>query len=185
MLTNSPDLSNGVTTINFPDDSFPPSSYRLLELSDPNLLAAIEAGKDLWIRGKVDDDAVLCTETQTFRLRELVTSNMFLVIEKSGAELDESHFGLVVGRPQATLEAVAMTRPPGIDQILKALREAPYNGGIDEEEFKGNDDVHVTKIYENIQASANEIEECLNQQGVMVIKGKKGYNCRSTIISSY
>lgn len=168
MLANTIDLLNCVTTIHFPDDSIPSSSYKLLELSDPSLLSAIESGKELWIRGKVEDDAVLCTETQTFRLRELVTSNMFLVVEK-----DSNMNGLVVGRPQATLEATPMTRPPGIEQLLKALNEAPYDGGMDEVDFKGNDDIHVTRIYENIQASAKEIEECLKQQGVIVIKGIK------------
>ena len=172
MLANLPEISNFVTTLNFPEDSSSLSTFRLLELSDPSLLAAIEGGKDLWIRGNVDDDAVLCTDSQTFRLRELITSNMFLVVEKSESEESmEASIGLVVGRPQATLEAAVMGRPPGIDQLLKALNEVPYNGGIDEEEFKGNDAIHVTRIYENIQASAKEIEECLKQQGVMVIKG--------------
>lgn len=171
MLANTPNSLNYVTTIHFPDDSVPSSSYKLLELTDPNLLAAIEAGKDLWIRGKIEDDAVLCTETQTFRLRELVTSNMFLVVERPENGSNESSNGLVVGRPQATLEATPMTRPPGIDQLLKALNDAPYDGGMDEVDFKGNDDIHVTRIYGNIQASAKEIEECLKQQGVMVIKG--------------
>lgn len=177
MLANSPpDTSNCVTTINFPDESSPTSSYNLLELSDPNLLAAIETGKDLWIRGKIDDDAVICTDSQTFRIRELVTSNMFLVVEKPKTEVIESSIGSVVGRPQGTLEVMVMNRPPGIDKLLKALNEAPYNGGLDEVDFKGNDDIHVTRIYENIQASAKEIEECLKQQGVMVIRGitKKG-----------
>lgn len=170
MLANPSETVNSFTTINFPDESESSSTYRLLELSDPNLLAAIEGGKELWIRGKVDDDAVLCTENQTFRLRELVTSNMFLVVEKSFSESGAAA-GLVVGRPQATLEATAMTRPPGIDQLLKALNDSLYNGGVDEDDFKGNDDIHVTKIYENIQASSKEIEQCLKQQGVMVING--------------
>lgn len=169
MLTDIPNC----ITIKFPDGEesidgeF--SCYRLLELTDPNLLAAVEQKNELWIRGGVEDDAVLCTENQTFRLRELVTSNMFLVVEKS----EDGSSGIVGGRPSATIEATLMVRPPGVDQLLKALNESLYNGGIEDEEFKGNDLIHVEKIYENIQASTKEIEDCLKQQGVMVINGTK------------
>lgn len=154
-------------SINFPETGGDLSGcYRLLEVSDPQLLSTLEENKNMWIRGGADDDAVLCTETQTFRLRELVTSNMFLVIEKD----DNGVSGMVVGRPSGTLEATIMARPPGIDQLLKALNESPYNGGMDEE-FEGNDLIHIEKIYENVQASFKEIEQCLKQQGVMIIKG--------------
>lgn len=160
-------VSNCVA-IKFPEDSNGIDSfcYRLLELADPNLLSALEGKEELWIRGKSEDDAVLCTETQTFRLRELITSNMFLVVEKSihGAS------GMIVGRPSATLETSLLTRPPGIDQLIKALNEVPYNGGV-EDEFRDNDLIHVTRIYENIQASSKEIEDCLKEQGAMIIKG--------------
>lgn len=169
MLTDSAIDSRII--INYPEelnvDGDISNSYRLLEVADPHLLSTLEQQKDLWIRGGADDDAVLCSDTQTFRLRELVTSNMFLVIEKPF----DSNNGMVVGRPSGTLEATALSRPPGIDQLLKALNEAPYNGGSDDE-FGGNDLIHVDKIYENVQASFKEIEECLKHQGVMIIKGK-------------
>ena len=171
MLTDS--IIDTRISINFPEEKVDNNSvfcYKLLEVTDPHLLNALEEKNNMWIRGGVDDDAVLCTETQTFRLRELVTSNMFLVIEKEKEELS----GMVVGRPSGTLEATIMSRPPGIDRLLKALNEAPYNGGIDGE-FQGNDLIHVEKIYENVQASFKEIEECLKQQGVMIIEGKTSF----------
>lgn len=171
MLTDA--ISDSRISINYPEEGVNTTNgccYRLLEVADPHLLSTLEEKKSMWIRGGTDDDAVLCTETKTFRLRELVTSNMFLVIEKEKEGLS----GMVVGRPSGTLEVTAMSRPPGIDQLLKALNESPYNGGLDEE-FQGNDLIHVEKIYENVQASFKEIEECLKQQGVMVIKGKAVY----------
>lgn len=164
------------TTIKFPEEHEIlklDSRYRLLEIADPILLATLEQKRDMWIRGGAEDDAVLCSETQTFRLRELVTSNMFLVVDKSGTLDDGSAAGLVVGRPSGTLEAMIMARPPGIDQLLKALNDSLYNGGDVDEDFMGNDLIHVRRIYENIQASTKEIEDCLRQQGVMVIKGIK------------
>ena len=142
-------------------------NYRLLELADPHLMSAIEKQETMWIRGGVDDDAVICTQNKTFLLRELVTSNMFLVVEADR----ESNCGLVVGRPSGTLEATFLTRPPGIDKLIKALNEAPYNGGNDDE-FGGNPSLHIQTIYENIQASSFEIEECLKSQGVMVFNSK-------------
>ena len=176
MLTNHtanfPDISkNNCISITFPEEysgfeGESSCSYRLLEVSDPHLMSTLENKKDMWIRGGKDDDAVLCTENQTFRLREMVTSNMFLVVDKS----DCGNKGTIVGRPSATLEATVMSRPPGIDQLLKALNESPYDGGIDEE-FSGNDSLNVVKIYENIQASSKEIEECVKEQGAMIISG--------------
>ena len=151
------------------------SSYRLLELSDSRLLAAFEDRKEMCIRGGVNDDAVLCTEDQTFRLRDMVTSNMFLVVETPpvGSSCGELT-GQVVGKPQATLEATPLSRPPGIDQLISALNSSPYNGGSnlgEDEEFAGNDCLHVSRLYENIQASAKEIEQCLKEQGALVING--------------
>ena len=160
MLANPSETVNSFTTINFPDESESSSTYRLLSYLILIYWLQLRVERNYGLEAKVDDDAVLCTENQTFRLRELVTSNMFLVVEKSFSESGAAA-GLVVGRPQATLEATAMTRPPGIDQLLKALNDSLYNGGVDEDDFKGNDDIHVTKIYENIQASSKEIEQCL------------------------
>ena len=162
---------NSFISIKFPEESNETgsSSYRLLELADPNLLAICEGNNDLYIRGRADDEAVLCTDNQTFLLRELITSNMFLVVEKDSY----GSSGLIVGRPSGTLEVTALARPPGIDQLLKALKDAPYNGGIEDEDFKDDEVIHVTKIYENVQASSKEIEECLKEQGVIIIKGEE------------
>lgn len=178
MLTDS--IIETRISINFPEEEADNNNgccYKLLEVANPHLLNTLEENNNMWIRGGTDDDAVLCTETQTFRLRELLTSNMFLVIEKENEELS----GMVVGRPSGTLEATIMSRPPGIDQLLKALNETPYNGGIDGE-FQGNDLIHVEKIYENVQASFKEIEECLKQQGVMVIEGKEKTSIANLLI---
>lgn len=175
MLTDCTN-SNDCVTIKFSEELGNSSCYRLLELADPKLLAALEEGRELCIRGGLNDDVVLCTENQTFQLRELVTSNMFLVVEKEENNSGDGKLGIVVGRPSATLEATLLTRPPGIDQLIKALNEAPYNGGLEDEEFKPNDLIHVTRIFENVQASSQEIEECLKKQGVMIIKGKRTRN---------
>lgn len=166
------------------DDSACPSSrsdiYRLIEVSDNRIIWAIENGNNLWIRGGDEDDAVLCTETDTFRLRELVTSNMFLVVEKTknntekldDLEIENSNdlIGMVVGRPSTTLEVTHLVRAPGIDQLFTALHESPFEGGEDES-FSGNHLLHVTKLYQSVQASNVEIENFLRAQGALVIKG--------------
>ena len=135
-------------------------------------MGAIEAGRKLFIRGGMDDDAVICTAEETFSLRELVTSNMFLVVEKDGNR------GLVVGKPTTTLEVTFMPRAPGIDKLDKALRAHPYNGSNAEEAaFTGVDELHVEKIYGSIPASSNEISDFLKTQGALVIRGKLSTLC--------
>ncbi len=140
--------------------------YRLIEVNDPRILGAIESGKKLFIRGGMEDDAVICTEEQTFSLRELVTSNMFLVVEK------EANRGMVVGRPTSTLEVTYLPRAPGIDKLNKALRAHPYNGtSAEEASFTGVDELHVEKLYSVIPASSKEITDFLQSQGALVIRG--------------
>ena len=181
MLTNQIDESSLFVTIKYPEENSTEwvkfeTSYRLLDLSDPNLLAAFEGKKEMFIRGGVDDDAVLCTNDQTFRLREIVTSNMFLVLQMDPSMDSNGEMkGTAAGKPGATLEATPMTRPPGIDQLIQALNSAPFNGGSgseDGDEFEGSDYLHIIRLYENVQASAKEIEDCLKEQGALIIKGK-------------
>lgn len=142
--------------------------YRLMEVADPRVAEAIESGKNLYIRGGPDDDAVLCTEKETFRLRELVTSNMFLVAEKDA----RNGRAFVVGKPTTTIEVSFMSRAPGIDQVAAALKAYPYNGATPEElAFAGLDQLHCTRLFHVIQASDAEINQFLTEQGALVIKG--------------
>lgn len=142
-------------------------SFRLMEVSDSRILNAIEAGNELFIRGGLDDDAVICTDSATFSVRELVTSNMFLVVEK------EETKGTVVGRPTTTLELSFMPRAPGIDKLKAALQAYPYNGATSEElAFSGVDELHVERLYGLIPASTTEISNFLRTQGALVIRGK-------------
>ena len=142
--------------------------YRLIEVNDARILGAIEGGKKLFIRGGLDDDAVICTETETFSLRELVTSNMFLVVEK-----EAEHRGMIVGKPTTTLEVSHLARAPGIDKLNSILRANPYNGAsLEEQSFTGIDELHVEKLFSLIPASSKEITDFLQSQGALVIKGK-------------
>lgn len=142
--------------------------YRLMEVADSRIAEAIEAGKNLYIRGGPEDDAVLCTEKETFRLRELVTSNMFLVAERDVVK----GRALVVGKPTTTIEVSFLSRAPGIDQLAAALKAHPYDGATSEEQaFTGLDQLHCTRLYHVIQASDAEINQFLTEQGALVIKG--------------
>jgi sister chromatid cohesion protein DCC1 len=167
MIGTSNEASASAMEIFFPSIEHEESvQYRLMEVNDHRILSAIESGKKLFIRGGMEDDAVICTEQETFNLRELVTSNMFLVVERDGSR------GSVVGTPTNTLEVTFLPRAPGIDKLCRALRAHPYNG-VNEQEasFLGIDELHVKRLYGLIPASSKEISDFLQSQGALVIRG--------------
>ncbi|KAI8923472.1 sister chromatid cohesion protein Dcc1 [Entophlyctis helioformis] len=54
--------------------------YKVLECP-PELVARLESAKSLVIRGDADDAAVLCTDTETYSIRLVQTSNTMVIIQ--------------------------------------------------------------------------------------------------------
>ncbi|GMR31775.1 hypothetical protein PMAYCL1PPCAC_01970, partial [Pristionchus mayeri] len=60
---------------------FPSKEYRLIEVP-PAMLDAFERGESFAFRGDADENAVLCTETRTYDVKETETSNTLLLTPK-------------------------------------------------------------------------------------------------------
>lgn len=69
--------------VSFQGDNTEASSYRLIELP-PDILKLFEQGDlppgSLTIKGRSEDDAVLCTPTSTYAMRSIVVSNTIAIM---------------------------------------------------------------------------------------------------------
>ncbi|CAE7255816.1 dscc1, partial [Symbiodinium sp. KB8] len=64
------------------------SEYKLMTL-EGDLLKHIEAGKSLWVKAAAGSNAVVCTETKTFELQLVETSNTLLLAQLGAAGDDD------------------------------------------------------------------------------------------------
>src|ERR1700735_3995455 len=93
----------------------------LLEISDPSLQDCLK-NNTAEIKGSDEDEAVLCTPTQTFRLRQVHTSNSHLILSPSA-----STAGLnLIHSSTDFLEAVPIAGKT--DRLESMLRSCAYDG---------------------------------------------------------
>ena len=153
--------------LRFPEQSNP---LRLLEVADGNLLRAIKEGKEylqydnlyssslrLQIRGQPDEEAVITTDSQTFRLRLVETSNTLLILDKKGQDDDLK----VVAMGGSLLEAVPMIGK--IDRLEQLLRKHPYAGP--------EDPLQLEQDFDSLQLSRLEAERALESLQAVLIDG--------------
>ncbi|KAH9259566.1 hypothetical protein BASA81_001987 [Batrachochytrium salamandrivorans] len=83
----------------------------LLDASNEEIRKALDSGDLLSLKGQSEDDAVLCTRTQTFQLFAKETSNELLLVE--GQQIQ--------GAAHQVLEPVLI--PPRLDQLKHMLED--------------------------------------------------------------
>lgn len=122
-------------------------AYRLIELP-PDIYKRVESGEQgvrcvrpfsfhgalrlcrMTIKGRTDDDAVICTEDKTYALRSVVHSNTFLVATPPGDGDDAD----VVVRDQVSqiFELVPMV-PNVVGRLSTLLRDSEYLEGHEDD----------------------------------------------------
>ncbi|KAE9413890.1 hypothetical protein Angca_005331, partial [Angiostrongylus cantonensis] len=60
-------------------DEFPVGDYRLMEVTK-EVAESVAVGEKLVFRGRDEDAVVLCTESETYSVKEIETSNTLLVL---------------------------------------------------------------------------------------------------------
>ena len=134
-------------------------NYKLLELSDETLRRAVNEGGALCIKGGHDDEAVLCTDDATFRIRAVHTSNLHMLLREDTIEAMTTN----------TLEASRM--PPALERLHEWLAECPYEGPDNDGEEGRLERLHCERLFREIQASDVEIQRALTECGASRLNG--------------
>ncbi|GMT31359.1 hypothetical protein PFISCL1PPCAC_22656 [Pristionchus fissidentatus] len=151
---------------------FPTKEYRLIELT-PSLLEAFERGDSFAFRGDADENAVMCTATRTYDVKETETSNTMMLTPKQSTA-DQ----VCVGVPTLTVREV-----PCMKQHYLELKELLFVSKIKlRETLKANElrdwltDARERKwtldvLLDTIQISEGELLGTLKDWPVVLIEG--------------
>ncbi|KAG8705774.1 hypothetical protein FRC09_002767 [Ceratobasidium sp. 395] len=158
-----------------------PPQYCLVELP-PDIVDIVKKGQpSLTIRGKPDDDAVLCTQDKTYALRSVTLSNNFLIISSaSGSTIDseaEENALVISGEATEILELVPTV--PRLENLLGHLKGCEYyDDESDEETYESNVNdplrrrrVTLEDLRSTVQASDTELEAGLRKAKVLNLGG--------------
>ncbi|KAG8895615.1 hypothetical protein FRB99_000427, partial [Tulasnella sp. 403] len=157
------------------------TTFRLLELT-PELLKIIETKDEaalahITIRGKTDDEAVLCTQNATYSIRAVQISNSYLVVSGSNkASTDSEESVFIRDQVNHVMELVPVV--PKLEQLKRLLRECQYKGEDEDESDEQSDDrprkrrrfTHA-QIRGLVQASDTELEKGLTSKRILDIDG--------------
>lgn len=134
----------------------------------------------LTIRGREDDDAVLCTVNRTYNIRAVVVSNSFYVLTPPSP--GESGDAVVRGNVKQILELNPSTAR--LHKLRGLLRDCEYDGDVDRvwlisvslklELNKNQDYVPglLTDVKHELQASDAEFEAGLKERHILVLKNE-------------
>lgn len=141
-------------------------SIQLLEIPDPVMLRASK----LELKGSGDDPVVLCTDSATFQLKELQTSNTILITESvHKTPLDLIDTLSVVGQLSQTWEISKSV--PRLDKLQKYLNTAVYSGE-NSEIFGPSHFWDWEDLISNVQASEKEIRSALERFDALAVHGR-------------
>nr|CAG4641035.1 EOG090X09TV [Eulimnadia texana] len=148
--------------------------YKLFEVTKP-LLEYLNRGESLIIRGLEDDSAVVCTNDNTYDVKEAETSNSILLMPllKDARVVEEDDKRTLL---QQTVAGIYHTyfelKPlrPKLQRLRSLLREHAYRG-------RDSDDVEKTglgfsDLKEMIQMSESELLESLSSIDAIKMNGK-------------
>ncbi|XP_059485151.1 sister chromatid cohesion protein DCC1 [Neocloeon triangulifer] len=154
--------------------------YKCLELNK-DLLETLESGQSLVIRGDKNDNAVLCTSSKTYDLKDTETSNSLLIMQSLTYHKDIKHLqGDDIDR---TVEIKIVDKlvhnyleprliQPHLKIIQELLSKRLFKGPERESEDYTEDLYSLDKLLTTVQASEEEI---LNELFALNAIEYKGY----------
>ncbi|CAM9239380.1 unnamed protein product [Phaeothamnion confervicola] len=152
-------------------------NYRLLEVSQ-DLIDAIAAGDSCPFRfvGREDDDdgeVVLVTDSQTFKMTKVETSNTVLLVPPQDPEAaDETNNDVPFQISAASTYQYEITRTtPSLDALTKTLNRAPYRGRDAEAGVKRSELYSLAALEALLQFSRAELICALRRLGAISIDG--------------
>ncbi|KAI7898758.1 sister chromatid cohesion protein Dcc1 [Cokeromyces recurvatus] len=147
-------------------NKFEKNTYSLIELGSKELQEAFESGKEVIIKGYADDEAVLCTESKTFLIRQVNTSNSMLLVNENHTLNQYT----ICDDISNTIELKpCLARLNRIDDLLG---ESLYSGSKNEKELSKNKTLYsYHDLLSIVQASENELLEALEKKGAFQHEG--------------
>ncbi|KAF2365200.1 Rho GTPase-activating protein domain [Trinorchestia longiramus] len=163
-------------TIEFPPE-YSPDDFLLMQLPE-RLIDSVKEGYELVLRGEAEDHAVLCTDRETFEVREAETSNSLvlvpsLLVPQDFQEESESRqilYKKVVGVHYKYLEV----RPsiPRLRRLRDLLSESPYAGPSDVPPAGEEQKVYDTaSLLDRVQCSDEQLRTALEELPAVHIDG--------------
>jgi len=152
-------------------DSIGSSTYRLLEVPN-DLLAQLKAdpSKSLVIKGRPEEEALLCTDNQTFAVRLAVSSNTLLLVPPSTRKNEEGEEILdVVASITSHYELSKVA--PRLHTLKGILEATAYHGTDEEESFDKTKLCTFEELSRQVQASNEELREKLREINAMELNG--------------
>uniref|UniRef100_A0A914XL29 Sister chromatid cohesion protein DCC1 n=1 Tax=Plectus sambesii TaxID=2011161 RepID=A0A914XL29_9BILA len=150
--------------------------YRLIEL-DKHLLERLEQGETIILRGTENDIPVLCTDKQTFQVKEAETSNALLLspdCHATGNVVKEGvHFlgaCQVVSVRSHYLELKEVVRLK-TSRLRELLEERPFFGWENETDSQANC-YSIDDLLEQVQGSKAQLLQVIETLPVCEIDGK-------------
>ncbi|KAL1747723.1 sister chromatid cohesion protein Dcc1 [Schizophyllum fasciatum] len=168
-------------------------SFKLLELP-PEVCALIESAATathpttLTIKGRPNEDAVLCTRDTTYAMRSVVLSNSVLVVTPSEGDLqfekdkadgaeDGGEREAVVVRDQIN-EVIELSKcVPKLHQLAGLLRGREYEGEEEDEmedeeqDAQGTQPLTYQAVRDSVQASDAELDRGLRDRRILQLNG--------------
>ncbi|TRM67715.1 sister chromatid cohesion protein Dcc1 [Schizophyllum amplum] len=164
-------------------------SFKLLELP-PEVLGLIESAatatnpSTLTIKGRSNEDAVLCTHDTTYTMRSVLLSNSVLVVTASEGDLQlekdkgpEEEREAVILRDQIN-EVIELAKcVPKLHQLTGLLRGKEYDGEEedeteDEQDTPSASPVTYQAVRNSVQASDAELDRGLRDRRILQLNGE-------------
>ncbi|KAI8080801.1 sister chromatid cohesion protein Dcc1 [Gilbertella persicaria] len=147
-------------------DKFEKTKYGLVELGSHELVEAFESGSNIVLKGLPEDDAVLCTDTKTYLVRQVNTSNSMLLVTRS--YLNEQY--VVHDDLSSTIELLpCLARTNRIDDLLT---ESSYSGSKNETDIRKTKTLYTYQdLLSIVQASEHELRAALKERGAFEHEG--------------
>ncbi|CDH56626.1 sister chromatid cohesion protein dcc1-like [Lichtheimia corymbifera JMRC:FSU:9682] len=144
--------------------SFQKGSFKLLELSNETVAASLEQCGKLVIKGQREDEAVLCTDNQTYSLHEAPTSNSLLLATPQ----DDETMNVV-----DDLSYIIEIKPclPRLERITTLLQSTMYAGPAAESSIQGKRLYTYQDMLSLVQASEQELKEGLKSKHAFELDG--------------
>ncbi|KAL1675543.1 sister chromatid cohesion protein Dcc1 [Schizophyllum commune] len=167
-------------------------TFKLLELP-PEVCALIESAATatrpptLTIKGRPNEDAVLCTNDTTYSMRSVVLSNSILVVTPSDGDLQlekdrpaedvDADREAIVVRDQIN-EVIELSKcVPKLHQLAGLLRGKEYDGEEedemedDEADAPGTEPLTYQSVRDSVQASDAELDRGLRERRILQLNG--------------